>query len=150
MIRRTSQLLSNYLPVKIELVVCCEMTDLQKSLYTHYVNSQAVSKALDSNSKISALSAVTSLKKICNHPDLILELAQKNKDGLGCCLKLFPPKHNSKNLVPELSGKMKVLDGILAVVKATSNDKVVLVSNYTQTLDLFESCVNCGITHLFD
>ncbi|KAF8793286.1 DNA repair and recombination protein RAD54-like [Argiope bruennichi] len=138
MIRRTSQLLSNYLPVKIELVVCCEMTDLQKSLYSHYVNSQAVSKALDSNSKISALSAVTSLKKICNHPDLILELAQQNKDGLGCCLKLFPSKHNGKNLVPELSGKMKVLDGILAVVKATSNDKVVLVSNYTQTLDLFE------------
>ncbi|XP_054724428.1 DNA repair and recombination protein RAD54-like [Uloborus diversus] len=138
MIRRTSQLLSNYLPVKYELVVCCEMTELQKNLYTHYVNSQAVSKALDSNSKISALSAVTSLKKICNHPDLILDLAKKNQDGLGSCLKFFPPKHDGKTVIPELSGKMKVLDGILAFVKATSNDKIVLVSNYTQTLDLFE------------
>ncbi|XP_015917010.2 DNA repair and recombination protein RAD54-like [Parasteatoda tepidariorum] len=137
MIRRTSQLLSNYLPVKIELVVCCEMTDLQKSLYSHYVNSQAVSKALDNKSKISALSAVTSLKKICNHPDLIYELAKKNQDGLGVCVKLFPSNHG-KNLIPELSGKMKVLDGILAVVKTTTNDKVVLVSNYTQTLDMFE------------
>lgn len=35
-------------------------------------------------------------------------------------------------------GKMLVLDYILAVTKSTSNDKVVLVSNYTQTLDLFE------------
>ncbi|KFM59190.1 DNA repair and recombination protein RAD54-like protein, partial [Stegodyphus mimosarum] len=138
MIRRTSQLLSNYLPVKIELVVCCEMTELQKSLYTHYVNSQAVSKALDSNNKVSALSAVTSLKKICNHPDLILDLAKKNQDGLRSCLKYFPPNHDGKNLIPELSGKMKVLDGILAFVKTTTNDKVVLVSNYTQTLDLFE------------
>lgn len=32
---------------------------------------------------------------------------------------------------------MLVLDYILAVTKSTSNDKVVLVSNYTQTLDLF-------------
>lgn len=39
---------------------------------------------------------------------------------------------------PFYPGKMLVLDYILAVTKSTSNDKVVLVSNYTQTLDLFE------------
>lgn len=39
---------------------------------------------------------------------------------------------------PELSGKLCVLDCLLAVIKSTSNDKIVLVSNYTQTLDLFE------------
>lgn len=39
---------------------------------------------------------------------------------------------------PFYVGKMLVLDYILAVTKSTSNDKVVLVSNYTQTLDLFE------------
>ena len=37
-----------------------------------------------------------------------------------------------------LSGKMLVLDYILAITKTTTDDKVVLVSNYTQTLDLFE------------
>lgn len=36
------------------------------------------------------------------------------------------------------SGKMLVLDYILAITKTTTDDKVVLVSNYTQTLDLFE------------
>ena len=36
------------------------------------------------------------------------------------------------------TGKMLVLDCILAVTRATTDDKVVLVSNYTQTLDLFE------------
>lgn len=35
-------------------------------------------------------------------------------------------------------GKMLVLDYILAITKTTTDDKVVLVSNYTQTLDLFE------------
>lgn len=37
-----------------------------------------------------------------------------------------------------LVGKMIVLDYLLAVIKATTNDRVVLVSNYTQTLDIFE------------
>ena len=37
-----------------------------------------------------------------------------------------------------ISGKLAVLDCLLAYVKACTDDKVVLVSNYTQTLDLFE------------
>lgn len=37
-----------------------------------------------------------------------------------------------------IAGKVVVLDMLLAVIKATTSDKVVLVSNYTQTLDLFE------------
>ena len=42
-------------------------------------------------------------------------------------------------LQPGLSGKLAVLDCLLAFVKTSTNgDKVVLVSNYTQTLDLFE------------
>lgn len=36
------------------------------------------------------------------------------------------------------AGKMLVLDYILAMTKSTTSDKVVLVSNYTQTLDMFE------------
>ena len=46
---------------------------------------------------------------------------------------------------PGLSGKLSVLDCLLAYVKGQSNDKVVLVSNYTQTLDLFERL--CSLRH---
>ena len=57
-------------------------------------------------------------------------------------MELFPPGYDpekSNKLRPELSGKFTVLDCLLAVVKSSSSDKVVLVSNYTQTLDMFES-----------
>ena len=43
-----------------------------------------------------------------------------------------------RDVMPELSGKLMVLDCLLAFIKSTTNDKIVLVSNYTQTLDLFE------------
>lgn len=38
---------------------------------------------------------------------------------------------------PTFSGKMKVLDYLLAVTRAKTKDKFVLVSNYTQTIDSF-------------
>lgn len=41
-------------------------------------------------------------------------------------------------LNPELSGKFMLLDFMLATIRANSDDKVVLISNYTQTIDLFE------------
>ncbi|XP_023230728.1 DNA repair and recombination protein RAD54-like [Centruroides sculpturatus] len=139
MIRRTSALLSKYIPVKIELVVCCMMTPLQNDIYVNFVKSLDILKlnnAKEKGNKVNvSLSAITSLKKLCNHPDLIYEKCQESPNEY---LKYFPENYNPKNLLPELSGKMKVLDCLLAVIKSTTKDKVVLVSNYTQTLDLFE------------
>lgn len=43
-----------------------------------------------------------------------------------------------RELRPELGGKLMLLDIILASLKSSTDDKIVLVSNYTQTLDLFE------------
>ena len=56
------------------------------------------------------------------------------------CNVLSSPRHVPVRRVrPELSGKVSVLDYLLALVKTQTSDKVVLVSNYTQTLDLFET-----------
>ena len=53
-------------------------------------------------------------------------------------LKLYSLRISFREVRPELSGKLMVLDCLLASIKSTSTDKIVLVSNYTQTLDLFE------------
>ena len=38
---------------------------------------------------------------------------------------------------PEMSGKMHVLDRLMVQMRATTDDRIVLISNYTQTLDMF-------------
>ncbi|KAF0307372.1 DNA repair and recombination protein RAD54-like [Amphibalanus amphitrite] len=145
-IRRTAAILSKYLPVKQELVVSCRLTDCQLALYDAFIRSDAVRRSLmgqkgsgHGKSTQSALSAITSLKKLCNHPDLIYEKVTEPGSELRHLLQLYPDGHSTKRVRPELSGKVSVLDYLLALVKTQTSDKVVLVSNYTQTLDLFET-----------
>uniref|UniRef100_A0ABM5G7R4 DNA repair and recombination protein RAD54-like n=1 Tax=Pogona vitticeps TaxID=103695 RepID=A0ABM5G7R4_9SAUR len=139
LIRRTSDILSKYLPVKIEQVVCCRLTPLQTELYKRFLKQAKPAEDLkEGKISVSSLSSITSLKKLCNHPALIYDKCVEEEEGFVGALQLFPPGYSIKTLEPQLSGKMLVLDYILAVTRSTSNDKVVLVSNYTQTLDLFE------------
>ncbi|KAM5266402.1 DNA repair and recombination protein RAD54-like isoform 1-T1 [Hipposideros larvatus] len=139
LIRRTSDILSKYLPVKIEQVVCCRLTPLQTELYQRFLRQAKPAEELcEGKMTVSSLSSITSLKKLCNHPALIYDKCVEEEDGFEGALDIFPPGYSSKSLEPQLSGKMLVLDYILAVTRSRSSDKVVLVSNYTQTLDLFE------------
>lgn len=139
LIRRTSDILSKYLPVKIEQVVCCRLTPLQSELYKHFLRKAKPIEALQEGKiNVSSLSSITSLKKLCNHPALVYDKCVESAEGFEGALDLFPPGYCTKAVEPQLSGKMLVLDYILAMTRTTSSDKVVLVSNYTQTLDLFE------------
>ncbi|KAM9482887.1 DNA repair and recombination protein RAD54-like [Clarias gariepinus] len=139
LIRRTSDILSKYLPVKVEQVVCCRLTPLQKELYNLFLKQAKPVETLQQGKiSVSSLSSITSLKKLCNHPSLIYEKCVGGDEGFAGALELFPPGYSTKAVEPQLSGKMLVLDYILAMTRTTTSDKVVLVSNYTQTLDLFE------------
>ncbi|KAJ1169832.1 hypothetical protein NDU88_001720 [Pleurodeles waltl] len=139
LIRRTSDILSKYLPVKIEQVVCCRLTPLQTELYRRFLKQATPAEELNEGKiSVSSLSSITSLKKLCNHPGLIYEKCVEEEEGFEGAVNLFPPGYSTKSVEPQLSGKMLVLDYILALTRSSSNDKVVLVSNYTQTLDLFE------------
>ena len=132
-LRRTQALLTKYLPVKYEEVICCKLTQFQMDLYNGLTS--ILCNKLDTNA--SSLSAITILKKLCCHPSLVYEMC-KTQDAFKRFLNLFPSNFSESNLNPSFSGKVMVLDYLLAVIKSTTDDKVVLVSNYTQTLDLFE------------
>ncbi|KAK7020538.1 DNA repair protein rhp54 [Favolaschia claudopus] len=142
-IRRTNDLLSKYLPVKYEQVVFCKLSDLQLQLYRFFIKSpeiQALLRGKDSQ----PLKAINVLKKLCNHPEL-LELP---KDLPGCESLLpedFPRsdtsskgKNRNQTVRCDWGGKFLVLERFLDHIHKHTDDKIVLISNYTQTLDLFE------------
>ena len=119
-IRRTQALLSKYLPVKIEQVVCVKMTSLQEDIYQSFVHSDAIRRSLrgiyvvvrvfilgscfwnygkfsaseqsGGNAKMSSssLAAITALKKLVNHPDLIHEHCRDKKEGFENALQHYP------------------------------------------------------------
>lgn len=134
LIRRTASLLTKYLPVKVEQVVLCKMSQLQSTLYQRIVQSKlSALQQLNVKNKESSLATILLLRKLCNYPGLIYKYCQK--EGLN---DEFPEDYKHERVQPELSGKLLVMEYILAITKATSNDKVVVVSNYTNMLDQIE------------
>jgi DNA repair and recombination RAD54-like protein len=138
-IRRTNDILSKYLPVKYEHVVFCNLAPFQLDLYNHFIKSPDI-KALLRGKGSQPLKAIGMLKKLCNHPDLL-----KLPEDLPGCEEFFPDDYimkdargRDRDIKPYYSGKMLVLDRMLARIRQDTNDKIVLISNYTQTLDMFD------------
>lgn len=134
-IRRSNDILSKYLPVKYEHVVFCRLSPFQLALYDLFINSPSIKRLLRGTGS-QPLKAIGILKKLCNHPDL-LDLP----DDLEGSEELFPEGYkpgDRRNVQVGLSGKFAVLERFLAQIRSNTDDKIVLISNYTQTLDIFE------------
>ncbi|KAF7969897.1 hypothetical protein HWV62_25631 [Athelia sp. TMB] len=152
-IRRTNDLLSKYLPVKYEQVVFCGLSEFQLALYRLFIASPEI-KALLRGKESQPLKAINVLKKLCNHPEL-LDLP---KDLQGC-EHLIPEgfvgagqtsssKNRNQTVRCDWGGKFLVLERFLHHIQTQTTDKIVLISNYTQTLDLFEKlCRNKKYGH---
>ncbi|KAG2158222.1 DNA repair protein, SNF2 family [Suillus bovinus] len=142
-IRRTNDLLSKYLPVKYEHVVFCGLSDFQLALYRLFISSPEI-KALLRGTESQPLKAINILKKLCNHPELLnlpSDLHGSEKllpEGYGGAGATARDKGRNQTVRCDWGGKFLVLERFLHRLKTTTNDKIVLISNYTQTLDLFE------------
>ncbi|KAI4275497.1 MAG: hypothetical protein LQ337_003180 [Flavoplaca oasis] len=135
-LRRTADVLARYLPMKTEHVLLCKPTKSQASLYRHILGNPAFHAASLGNSDCS-LQLITLLKKVCNSPALLqvkagMDSSHEAKVN-GDLLADIPP-----NLLRNNAGstKLRMLDTLLHTLRTTTTEKVVLVSNYTSTLDL--------------
>ncbi|KAJ1939172.1 DNA-dependent ATPase protein rad54, partial [Linderina pennispora] len=166
-IRRTNDLLSKYLPVKYEHVVFCPLTELQTDLYELFLKSKEARAAIGEGGKC-ALQTIINLGKLCNHPSLIDitkhvqgyqavtpkeyftdRLQPVSRSGgigrRGAAVRGMQMMQQGDNssanqpFHPRWSSKMALLDRMLQQIsRGREKDKIVLISNYTQTLNLFE------------
>ncbi|KAJ7372116.1 DNA repair and recombination protein rad54b [Desmophyllum pertusum] len=155
-LRRTSEVNSRYLPPKVESVVFCRPSLLQLSVYRHLLTSRVVRSCLTSYSSGGSrhLVCIGALKKLCNDPSLIYSQCQQANEmadsldidqeasvyeGLD---RSFPESYKPDRFTTDHSGKLQVLSHILAQIHRIG-ERVVLISNYTQTLDLLQKlCEN--------
>ena len=139
-IRRTNDILSKYLPVKYEYVIFCGLSDMQKQLYNYFITSPDIKKLLKGENS-QPLKAIGLLKKLCNHPNLL-----SLPGDIEGCESLIPEDYkddtNSMGRNREIqtwySGKFQMLERFLFKIDRETDDKIVVISNYTQTLDLVE------------
>ncbi|XP_014643547.1 PREDICTED: DNA repair and recombination protein RAD54B isoform X2 [Ceratotherium simum simum] len=160
-LRRTQEVVNKYLPPKIENVVFCRPGTLQIALYRKLLNSQAVRFCLQGLLENSPhLICIGALKKLCNHPCLLFSSIKEKEcsstwdkneerslyEGL---INVFPADYNPLMFTEEESGKLQVLSKLLSVIhELRPTEKVVLVSNYTQTLNILqEVCKRHGYAY---
>ncbi|KAF9985759.1 helicase, partial [Mortierella antarctica] len=141
-LRRTAQVNYEFLPPKSELVVFCRPSSVQSAIYRHLLDSPYLQSCFSMDSS-RHLACITALRKLCNSPSLTLDQAELNKsqetsglyqgvksviEGSGCNL--------DSSLV---GGKLSFVISFLRTLKESTSERVVLVSNFTQTLDILEN-----------
>ena len=136
-LRRTAEILAKYLPPKTEYVILCSPTNAQAQLYRHVLSSPIFQSAMGSPEAY--LQLITILKKVCNSPKLLSPKANADpeKESLSNALVASIPPALLRN--NSTSTKLRVLDQLLHVIRTNTSEKVVLVSNFTATLDLLSN-----------
>ena len=132
-LRRTNTLINQYLPQKHELVVFCRPTKEQDNLYSLITDYWFNRNLIDGN--VIPLVVITALKKVCNHPYLFTSEKSNILDEI---LPSVPTNLSAINTSFLYSSKVIVVQAIFQALKRTQ-EKVVVVSYFTQTLDFLEN-----------
>lgn len=71
--------------MKYELILCCDLTPLQETIYRKIIERNRKNLSVDGKSgggiTGTTLSFITNLKKLCNHPQLIYDKCKNNEPG---------------------------------------------------------------------
>ncbi|WVQ97167.1 hypothetical protein IAU59_004277 [Kwoniella sp. CBS 9459] len=140
-LRREANVMQNFLPPKNEYVVFVAPSPLQLSVLSSLLNPSIVSGFIRGYGAQS-LALIDLMRKISNSPML---LKKKDEDGiatddLGTAIsaaKSAIPLDTNVNDV-NTSGKMVALDKMLHSIWSETKEKVVVVSNWTSTLNLIQ------------
>lgn len=157
-LRRDADVQAKYLPPKTEIILFCQPTTVQAEIYQQILESPACTSALSGTYKAAqALSLITVLRKVCNSPRLLLPTESKRTkskdadDDFGQAADVLDSisKDKLRASLLSTSTKMRVLDSLLKSISSENKEKIVIVSNFTATLNFLAShLTSLGMTHL--
>ncbi|XP_065207494.1 ATP-dependent helicase brm-like [Planococcus citri] len=141
LLRRLKKEVESQLPDKVEYIIKCDMSGLQRVLYRH-MHSKGVlltdgsEKGKQGTGGVKAMSnTIMQLRKLCNHPFLFQHIEEKYNDHVGSS-----GMENGPDLY-RVSGKFELLDRILPKLKSTGH-RVLLFCQMTQLLTIMEDYLN--------
>ncbi|GAA5928218.1 hypothetical protein JCM3775_000545 [Rhodotorula graminis] len=138
-LRRTNDVILKHLPPKFEFTVFIRPTEIQLRLYREVLSSSRIKSLLKGENGQQGLALLQSILKLSTSPGLLMKHIKEK--GLGhldeSMLNVLPMDADPADF--HLSGKLSVLGTMLAELRNRSEEKIVIVSNYTTTLDLIET-----------
>ncbi|EGN99526.1 hypothetical protein SERLA73DRAFT_72346 [Serpula lacrymans var. lacrymans S7.3] len=153
-LRREATILKNYLPPKHEYVVFVTPTRLQLSIFSTILNADKLDNIIQS-STAESLALINVLTKVSNSPILLKATADKAKAlgnnsfkqrGIEEALKLLPGHAQIEDF--SLSGKLSALSNLLKTIREYTDEKCIIVSHYTSTLNIIEAfCMKKSYTY---
>ncbi|TFK75322.1 hypothetical protein BDN72DRAFT_511952 [Pluteus cervinus] len=143
-LRRDATLLQSVLPPKHEYVIFVKPTDLQLAIFDKLLQPGQVDDIVQ-GSTAESLSLINMLTKVSNSPVLLKATVDKAKadspstlkPGLESAARLLPTKTHIEDM--SLSGKLIIVSRLLRSIREDTEEKCVLVSHYTSTLNILEA-----------
>lgn len=153
LLRRIKSQVGSLLPSKQEHVLFCTLTRTQRCMYDEYLQSRDVRKILSGD--LNVLAGIDVLRKICNHPDLLL-LDRPQFENLCGILEENEEKLEAHQRHMAKSGKICVLEKILkqwwydeGTQSTGKQHKVLLFCQTRQMLDIIQSFLRSHPDPLF-
>ncbi|RNE97085.1 putative DNA repair and recombination protein RAD54 [Trypanosoma rangeli] len=134
-LRRTQSINESYLPPKVDVTVFVRLGELQRLAYEQL-------SVLAEKSSCPPLVLISALRKLCNHMDLFHEAVlhsnkEKDKGVCGISKSVLPKGYRPGTLSEAAGSKMHFVSLMLDELRTNGDrDKLVIVSNFTQTLDV--------------
>ncbi|KAJ8005482.1 hypothetical protein DPEC_G00118420 [Dallia pectoralis] len=138
LLRRLKKEVESQLPEKVEYVIKCDMSAIQRVLYRHMQGRGILltdGSEKDKKGKGGAktlMNTIMQLKKICNHPYMFQHIEESFAEHLG-----YPNGVISGHELYRASGKFELLDRILPKLHST-NHRVLLFCQMTSLMTIME------------
>ncbi|XP_078141177.1 putative global transcription activator SNF2L2 isoform X3 [Centroberyx gerrardi] len=137
LLRRLKKEVESQLPEKVEYVIKCDMSAIQKVLYRHMQKGILLTDGSEKDKKgkggaKTLMNTIMQLKKICNHPYMFQHIEESFAEHLG-----YPNSIITGHDLYRASGKFELLDRILPKLQAT-NHRVLLFCQMTSLMTIME------------